>query len=469
MALYYTENQASIFVKKNILTFFVFFIFFTSTAQTNKVDSLNKLLAVENIDSNRVKLLYELEAEFEDNNPDTAYYIAQSALNIAKASGFENGIAMSYSMIANYFSIVGNYPKALEFYFKRLKVEEKLAIPQYIASANMGIATVYYLMDEHLTALSYALKADKVIKDNDLQNLKLYSTTNLGDIYLKLKNIDSSIFFANQTLTLAKSTRDDKFIGVANNNLGNIYLEKGYYELAKKFYLDGLPYLIKDNNDDFICETNIGLAKLYEKTGMNDSAQFYAHQSLALAKTDGFQAKVLNAYTFFTEHFEKNKKIDSAFFYQAKMISLNDSLSSKERIRESAIISIDEKFRQQEIEDNRKKEKKELNKRLQLLLIGISIPMIFLLTLFLNRQKIHPKIIRFLGIISLLLLFEYLTLVLHPIVAELTHHTPILELLIFVCLAAVLVPAHHKIQFWLIEKITHSKIEETIEVSDTKE
>lgn len=57
------------------------------------------------------------------------------------------------------------------------------------------------------------------------------------------------------------------------------------------------------------------------------------------------------------------------------------------------------------------------------------------------------------GILSLLILFEYLTLLLHPVVAEFTHHTPILELLIFVCIAAILIPAHHRIEHWLIHKL----------------
>jgi hypothetical protein len=43
---------------------------------------------------------------------------------------------------------------------------------------------------------------------------------------------------------------------------------------------------------------------------------------------------------------------------------------------------------------------------------------------------------------------------LHPIVLELTHHTPILELLVFVSIAAFLIPAHHRIEHWLIEKLT---------------
>lgn len=58
------------------------------------------------------------------------------------------------------------------------------------------------------------------------------------------------------------------------------------------------------------------------------------------------------------------------------------------------------------------------------------------------------------GIISLLLLFEYLTLFLHPFVVELTNHTPVLELLIFVTVAAFLIPLHHKLEAWVIKKLT---------------
>ena len=58
------------------------------------------------------------------------------------------------------------------------------------------------------------------------------------------------------------------------------------------------------------------------------------------------------------------------------------------------------------------------------------------------------------GIISLLFLFEFLTLLLHPLVKELTHHIPILELLVFVGVAALLVPAHHKLEQILLKRLT---------------
>lgn len=51
--------------------------------------------------------------------------------------------------------------------------------------------------------------------------------------------------------------------------------------------------------------------------------------------------------------------------------------------------------------------------------------------------------------------FEYLLLLLHPTVAELTNHTPVLEMLIFVSIAAILIPGHHRIEAWLIKKLIH--------------
>jgi hypothetical protein len=80
-----------------------------------------------------------------------------------------------------------------------------------------------------------------------------------------------------------------------------------------------------------------------------------------------------------------------------------------------------------------------------------------LLTVLLSKAKIQLKVIRALGVLSLLFLFEYLTLLLHPRVAALTHHTPLYEILIFVGIAALLIPLHHRLEHWLIHKLIHSR------------
>jgi len=131
--------------------------------------------------------------------------------------------------------------------------------------------------------------------------------------------------------------------------------------------------------------------------------------------------------------------------------NLNDSINSKERIRESQMLSTNEQLRQLEIEENKKIVKKERKQQLQLLFIAIFIPGFFLFTLLLSRIKIHIRVVKTLGILSLLILFEYLTLLLHPYVTELTKHTPVYEMFIFVSIAAILIPGHHRVEAWLIK------------------
>ena len=138
-------------------------------------------------------------------------------------------------------------------------------------------------------------------------------------------------------------------------------------------------------------------------------------------------------------------------------MQLKDLVKGQEKIKAAVILSINEKLRQQEIAEQKIRDKEARYQQLQLLIIAICIPMLFLITLLVSRKKIHRRLITFMGIISLLFLFEFLTLLMHPMVANFTHHIPILELLIFVSIAALLVPAHHRLEHVLINKLTKRK------------
>ena len=164
----------------------------------------------------------------------------------------------------------------------------------------------------------------------------------------------------------------------------------------------------------------------------------------------------MGAY-FLSQHYKEQKKIDSAFFYMNYATVLNDSINSKSRIRESQILSSNEQLRQLEMEESKKIAKMERRQQLQLLFIGIFIPGFFLVTLMLSRIKIHVRAVKILGVLSLLILFEYLTLLLHPYVAKITNHTPVIEMLIFVSIAAIVIPGHHRVEQWLIQWLSKNR------------
>ncbi len=434
---------------------FAFAFFATgSMAQKNKADSISALLATEKTDSNRVRLLWKLGSAISIYNADSALLLSQQALFLAKKIKDIEGQSRSLGVMANTFTKMGNYPRALQANIEKLQLEEKRNMPRNMGSVLMNIGTVYYFQEEYRKALEYYLQSDAVIKKNNVKDLQYYILLNVGDTYNRLGNTDSAFIYFNKSLAEARQLNDGDLIGTSMTGLGHIYLKQQQYPLSLNNYKEGINYLKAANDDDILCEATLGLAKLFIELKDNDSAVYYASQSESIAKRAGFISRQLDAVTFLTDHYKETKNADSAFAYMTYVKELNDSVNSKTRIRESQLLSSNEHLRQQEIEQQKEIAKKMRDQQLQMLFIGIFIPGLFLLTFLLSRKKIHIRLIKILGILSLLMLFEYLTLFLHPYVLELTHHKPVFEMLIFVSIAAILIPAHHRIEAWVIKMLT---------------
>ena len=70
---------------------------------------------------------------------------------------------------------------------------------------------------------------------------------------------------------------------------------------------------------------------------------------------------------------------------------------------------------------------------------------IFLL-IFSRTSVVGAKAIKNLSLIALLLFFEFINLLVHPFLGEITHHSPILMLLCMAVIAGLLIPLHHRME-----------------------
>lgn len=445
-------------MRRLLLILFLFCIGISSFSQKQKADSLRNLLTHKNNDSDRVRLMWQLANILYTNDPDTSLGLAQEAYYLAKHINYVEGESRSLGILASTFRILGNYPRALALNLEKLKLEEKRKVPRNLSSVLMNIGIVYVFQEEYNKALQYYSQADSVINKDNVEDFKYNIALNIGDAYNKLNVADSAYLYFQKSLDIAKAQNDSDLIGTSMTGLGHSYLKKGNYPEAQFNYQTAIKLLKEAQDDDVLCEAALGMAKLYETLNKNDSASQYANLTLSVAKTDGFLSWEYDATNFLTAHFKKINRVDSAFFFAEYSHQLNDSLNSKAKIRQFQSLTVEEQFRQRELQEEKAIAAKKRYQQLQLLLIGIFIPGLFLITLLLSRGQIHIRVIRALGILSLLFFFEYLTLLLHPKVAELTDHTPILEILIFVIMAAVLIPMHHRVEHWLIHRLIHHRI-----------
>ena len=447
-------------MKLFLLVLITFFTSFCAIAQQNKIDSLRQLIKKEKVDTNSVFLLWNLAQLYQDNKPDTAMILAEQAYNLSKKIKYIEGESRSVNQIANAYNRVGNYPKALEYYIRKLKIEEQRNHPENLAIAYMNIGSVYLFQEEFRKALDHTFLANKIITDEKITRLRKYSLLNIGDIYEKYNKLDSAMEYSNLAYQAALQDGDENITGTALNNLANICLKRNYFDLALSNYRKALPLLLKTGDDDVLCETTLGLAKTFLKINQSDSAVYYARLSFTISKIDGFLQRNLHASTFLKEYFNSKNLIDSAYKYQQEMLVVKDSINSTERIKQGQLIAFNEQVRQQDLAALKLKNKLELRQRLQYIGIGVLLPFIFLITLYLRKKKVKPRYIEYLGLISLLMFFEYITLLLHPFVVNVTNHVPLFELVVFSTLAALLTRAHHRVEKWFIIRVASRKQKE---------
>lgn len=432
-------------------------------AQSLKIDSLKNLLLKEKkADSIRVDLLWKLAEQYQAIKPNMALQLAQQGLLLAQRIKFTEGESRCLAMLATSQYLLGNYPNALNNYMLKLKLEEKRNSPRDYASALSNIGLMYILLGEYPKAIVYLYKADSTIEvaGGEAKNYLQYSLTiNIGEAWYRMKTTDSAYFYFKKALVIAQQSADKFSLGAAVLGIANVLALKGDKQAALKNYYSAFNYLHDGLNNEMLCEVTLGMAKINAQLNKADSATFFGIKSFRLAEEGRFMSRELDAANFLSNHFKKLKLYERAFTYTELAADLKDSIEGREKTRQSQVISNDEQLRQAEMAELKIREKETRAQQLQLLVIAICIPFLFLLTLFISRIKIHTAIIKFMGIISLLFVFEFLTLLLHPLVAEFTHHVPVWELLILVSIAAGIIPLHHRLEYLLIAKIMKGKHE----------
>jgi len=450
----------------------LFFCFGNVFSQSAKIDSLRKLLKTETIDSNRVTLLWNLAQQYQFFKPDTTIQLAQQAQLLASRIKFIEGESRSFAIIAAGQYLLGNYTASLNNYMQKLKIEEKRNSVRNYASALNNIGLMYILLSDYKSALSYLYRADSTVNavggvaKQDLQNQIL---TNLGETYYRMKNPDSAKHYFSESLNIASQNKNDFYRGAAFLGLGNVYAGEENDSIALINYRQALGLLNDGTNNDMLCETALGFANVFQKKAQYDSVLHYAKLAFNTALRDGFLSRELDAANFLSRFYKSKNNFDSAFVYMEQAVMLQDSLKGQAKTREAMIISSNEQIRQTEMAEQKLRDKKTRLQQLQILAICIFIPMFFIITVAVSKIIIHKNVVRFMGVVSLLLFFEFMILLLHPLIEELMHHNKVLELLVLVCIGAGLVPLHHRLEHIVLEKLTKTKKSPANNMEDLEE
>lgn len=435
---------------------FLFFSCFviSANAQEEDLDSLRWSYTNEKTDTGRSWLLSRLSYGYLNFNADTALLLAQEGLALAVSAQYTRGEAACLNAIANVFLGKGNYPKALELYLEALKKFESIGASDRVTAVLINIGFVYSSLGDYRKSLEYTFKGNALAKSRDDQSRLSSSYQNIADGYFRMGILDSAKYYANLANDLSRKINRISVIGLSLGTLGAVYFKRNELAIAMSYFRSASPYLEQIDLATGKCEVALGLARIFEKMGNTDSALYYAKQAWKTARTGGLTADQLDASTFLTDYYKKLSVVDSAYTYLAITIAIKDSMFSQEKSRQIQSLIFDENMRQQKMLLAQEKAKKERETNMQYAIMAIGLICFAVIFLLLSRSIIvNENWIRFLGVLGLLLVFEFINLFIHPYLGDLTHHSPVWMLLILVAIAALLIPLHHKLEHWVVHKM----------------
>jgi tetratricopeptide (TPR) repeat protein len=426
--------------------------------QVRKIDSLRLLISNAKEDSNKVFLLRDIGFAYYNIYIDSCYFFAIKGADLARKLHDEKNESICLSLMGTSLAAIGNVPKALEVSLKCLKLAEHTGNPTAIYEACSTLGAVYYYNKDFQRSNNYFFRCLMISSNMQDQHKIALTMASIGDSYFKMNQFDSSIYFTK--LAYKKSVVANDKIEMADelNNLGDTYsrMNKGkealeYYRLALAIEIEMADVLNRS-------QTNLGIANIYRELNQKDSALVYAYRTMVADTIFHIYGDLIESCNLIASVYESERNMDSAFKYLKLTIALKDSLFMREKLKAIENMNFNETIRQQEIAAEKKKAVEDHVRNLQLLAIGVFIPIFFIGVLLLSRTKVKPRVVEFLGILSLLLFFEFITDLIYPYINNLTNENPIWEMLFLVSLAGLLEPLNFKLEHWVKGHLVHKPV-----------
>jgi tetratricopeptide (TPR) repeat protein len=351
------------------------------------------------------------------------------------------------------------------------------------------------------SSLFHSLKNDLVAKDYLLQSLDLNTKNRNGEGMTK------------DYIDLAKLTDERSYIEKALQLSDSLKLE-GYYMQSKGLMFGYYTYIIGNsdstfqflNNNPDLMQTrqNIGkpfyylsMGEIYQYANKLDSALYYFLLALpgfekeykernrrdlyekigqcysSLGKTEeaiSYYEKALTLNTklnsisnevYYTEVLSKLygqvQDYKKAFQYADINTGLKDSLQKLSSQRDIALGEVNNEKRKHERELEIATQQKITKRNLQYMAITIVITVFFFILITIGMFPVSRITVKLLGYFTFISLFEFIILLIEPLLHDLTHGEPLKMWIFKIIIIALLVPLQHGLEHRLVTYLEKRK------------
>ena len=440
---------------KQITIFFFTIFFFTGVYSQPLPDSIKAKYHTSKTDEQKGNCLFS----YFNTQLVTDSNTAKNTLTVLDWFGKQNDeVGKDYTnlKLSAILTAKGDFPASLNLLFSVLSRFEKRKDNFGIGLTYRAIGSTYMSAKDYAQAAVYFKKQIPLATADNQKELLSRIYNGVACAYGEGKMADSGMVYAQKAVNIDAELKNYYQLAISTSTLGENYIAAGQYDIALPYLRRTFDYYQKNKAPSPYMDAYLknDFAEVFLATKVYDSTNYYARQALGIATPFDIKDQSMRAYEYLYKSFEQTNQQDSLNKYFRLAMITKDSLFSLEKIKSIQALSFREELRQQEIATEKIKADDERKKNIQFALIALGIVSIIVLFLLLSRSLItNTRVIEFLGVVALLIVFEFLNLLLHPFLERITHHSPVLMLLALVCIAALLVPLHHKVEHWATAKL----------------
>ncbi len=429
-------------MKKIIIFIFFYLLVQFIYAQTNEIDSLKSILLKFEVsknfesDTNYLNTLNELAYKYYTSNPDSTRILSErskilcekvnygigkvvalrnmgvsahvlgeyekalnyyfNALKIAEKINYTKGIARMYNNIAATYNRQGKYSESLENHLKALKIREQIGDKAGVSASWHNIAIIYENQGKLKEALETSLKSLKVEEELGNKQGISESLINIAELYIKLENYSEALANSFRGLKLHQEMGDKRGIAYTLHAIATIYEKQGKYQESLENNFKALKICEEIGDKRVITSIQDGLATVYYAIKDYNKSLSYAKAGLALSEKIGVREQVRQLNETLSKIYKAIGKYELALKHYEQFKLYGDSINNKEVEKKTATLEAQYEHEKQVVLIQAEQAKKDIENAKELeahkfqrdgLILGAIFLILIVGLIFRNLQK----------------------------------------------------------------------------------
>jgi tetratricopeptide (TPR) repeat protein len=322
-----------------------------------------------------------------------------------------NELRYDYNSLAGFFSRKGEYDIALECYEHGLQLADSIHFNLVKIDSYFGIFDTYIKSGQYKKGMIY-FQSHPVVSD-----------------YLNRAGMEYVI--------------DEVY--------AEAYVDMGRGDSAAWYYAREEPEVEAKANAPSRADFYDEMGGFYKKRGLWEKAIGYYEKEEAIGKAIGDLKVLEQADQSLDSLYWRTRDFAKAYNYHTRYVQYSDSLRNLAKATELLKLEVDNDARRRDRQIREEEQDRERRHNVQYMGFTAGLAVLFIALVMMGWLAVPTSVIRGLGFLSFIFLFEFIILLTDKQIAALTHDEPWKVLLIKIGLAAILLPLHH----WSEHKVIH--------------